>query len=371
MSMAAYCGRSRRWNGRRMRRQADDRPSGRHGSARCGAAAARPSIDSFGQCLGVHRRDRVDRLGGDVGLAGLFGDADVVRSGSHHQRGRRRVPVSASKTASSPKSRLTTQTLPLAPPSSPPAALSAIGAPGTAWTTKEPPDTTAMKAAAARRRMMVRICRIVRGSCSVMTTLLDDEGGGLAVRGFAGSMAAPVFWIRGIARRTVSSVSIRGASPLGLPYTVARSALRRLAPLRWLARCAHSRACLGIESAADPALMPLDTDVTRLLLAWSDGTQAAGGPLMDAVYDELRRLARSYLVRERRESFAAGHGAGPRGVPQAGRSAARPAGRTARTSSPWRRSVMRRLLVDHARAQGAAKRGVGDHGTARRHRRAG
>src|SRR5262245_22516355 len=26
-----------------------------------------------------------------------------------------------------------------------------------------------------------------------------------------------------------------GASPLGLPYTVARSALRRLAPLRWLA----------------------------------------------------------------------------------------------------------------------------------------
>jgi len=26
-----------------------------------------------------------------------------------------------------------------------------------------------------------------------------------------------------------------GASPLGLPYTVARKALRRLAPLRWLA----------------------------------------------------------------------------------------------------------------------------------------
>ena len=28
---------------------------------------------------------------------------------------------------------------------------------------------------------------------------------------------------------------LRGASPLGLPYTVARSPLRRLAPLRWLA----------------------------------------------------------------------------------------------------------------------------------------
>src|SRR5262249_5881803 len=31
-------------------------------------------------------------------------------------------------------------------------------------------------------------------------------------------------------------VITRGASPLGLPNTVARSALRRLAPLRWFAR---------------------------------------------------------------------------------------------------------------------------------------
>ena len=30
-------------------------------------------------------------------------------------------------------------------------------------------------------------------------------------------------------------ILIRGALPLGLPYTVARSALRRLVPLRWLA----------------------------------------------------------------------------------------------------------------------------------------
>src|SRR5829696_7713852 len=29
---------------------------------------------------------------------------------------------------------------------------------------------------------------------------------------------------------------IRGASPLGLPYSVAHSPLRRLAPLRWLTR---------------------------------------------------------------------------------------------------------------------------------------
>src|SRR5262249_26692698 len=36
-------------------------------------------------------------------------------------------------------------------------------------------------------------------------------------------------------------VVIRGALPLGLPDSVARSPLRRLAPLRWLVRDAHSR----------------------------------------------------------------------------------------------------------------------------------
>ena len=103
--------------------------------------------------------------------------------------------------------------------------------------------------------------------------------------------------------------------------------------------------------------MPLDTDVTRLLIAWSDGTQAAGGPLMDAVYDELRRLARSYLVRERRNhslpATALVNEAYLKLVDQ----------RRVR----WQNrahffavasSVMRRLLVDHARARGAVKRGA-------------
>src|SRR5262245_41877231 len=34
-----------------------------------------------------------------------------------------------------------------------------------------------------------------------------------------------------------SSELIRGASPLGLPYTRSRSPLRRLAPIAWLTRC--------------------------------------------------------------------------------------------------------------------------------------
>ena len=103
--------------------------------------------------------------------------------------------------------------------------------------------------------------------------------------------------------------------------------------------------------------MPRDTDVTRLLLAWSDGSEAAASPLMDAVYDELRRLARGYLVRERRDhslpATALVHEAYLKLIDQ----------RKVR----WRNrahfyavaaQAMRRLLVDHARARSAAKRGV-------------
>lgn len=100
-----------------------------------------------------------------------------------------------------------------------------------------------------------------------------------------------------------------------------------------------------------------DTDVTRLLLAWSDGREAAAVPLMDAVYDELRRLARGYLMRERRDhslpATALVHEAYLKLIDQ----------RRVR----WQNrahfyavaaQVMRRLLVDHARARGATKRGV-------------
>jgi len=40
-------------------------------------------------------------------------------------------------------------------------------------------------------------------------------------------------------------------------------------------------------------------DVTQLLVAWNQGDQAALDELLPVVYDELRRLARSYLRRER------------------------------------------------------------------------
>jgi hypothetical protein len=47
--------------------------------------------------------------------------------------------------------------------------------------------------------------------------------------------------------------------------------------------------------------MAHQSDVTGLLLAWSGGEEGAAGALMDAVYDELRRPAGSFLLRERRD----------------------------------------------------------------------
>jgi RNA polymerase sigma-70 factor (ECF subfamily) len=40
-------------------------------------------------------------------------------------------------------------------------------------------------------------------------------------------------------------------------------------------------------------------EVTRLLVAWSNGDKAALDKLMPAVYQELRRLARRYMRQER------------------------------------------------------------------------
>ena len=99
-------------------------------------------------------------------------------------------------------------------------------------------------------------------------------------------------------------------------------------------------------------------DVTRLLLAWRDGDTVAPSRLMPLVYDELRRLARDYLRRERGghtlQPTALVHEAYLRLVDDAqvqwqGR--AHFFGVAAR--------AMRRILVDHARAHNAAKRGGG------------
>jgi RNA polymerase sigma factor (TIGR02999 family) len=100
----------------------------------------------------------------------------------------------------------------------------------------------------------------------------------------------------------------------------------------------------------------LSQDVTQLLVRWSKGDRDALDALTPLVYDELRRLARVYLRHERPghtlEGTALVHEAYMRLVDQ--------------REVQWRSrnqffaiaaSLIRRILVDHARARLAAKRG--------------
>ena len=100
------------------------------------------------------------------------------------------------------------------------------------------------------------------------------------------------------------------------------------------------------------------TEVTQLLCMWSGGDRAALESLMEAVYAELRRLAHSYLRRERPghtlQSTALVHEAYLRLIDQ--------------KNVTWQNrahffgiaaSMMRRILVDHARSRQASKRGKG------------
>src|SRR5688572_18390668 len=100
--------------------------------------------------------------------------------------------------------------------------------------------------------------------------------------------------------------------------------------------------------------MSEDTDVTALLLAWRAGEEAADGRLIDAVYDELRRVARRHLRRERDDHSLAPtalvHETYLRLVDQR---RVRFHNRTHFFSIAAH--LMRRILVDHARSRRASK----------------
>ncbi len=98
--------------------------------------------------------------------------------------------------------------------------------------------------------------------------------------------------------------------------------------------------------------------VSELLVSWGHGNQDAREALIPLIYDELRRLARRYLRRERPdhtlESAALVHEAYLRLVRQ--------------EPFQWQNrahffgvaaQLMRHILVDHARNRLAAKRGAG------------
>src|SRR5215475_8525176 len=54
-----------------------------------------------------------------------------------------------------------------------------------------------------------------------------------------------------------------------------------------------------MEESSRPKAPSADTDVSALLRAWSDGDQDALQTLTPIVYEELHRLARRYMRRER------------------------------------------------------------------------
>lgn len=105
---------------------------------------------------------------------------------------------------------------------------------------------------------------------------------------------------------------------------------------------------------------PAPHDVTALLESWSNGDPDALQRLMPLVYDELHRLARNYLRRERPDhtlqSTALVHEAYMRMVNQ--------------KTVHWQNRAhffgvaaqsIRHILVDHARSYQTAKRGSGGH----------
>jgi RNA polymerase sigma-70 factor, ECF subfamily len=101
---------------------------------------------------------------------------------------------------------------------------------------------------------------------------------------------------------------------------------------------------------------PQPNQVTRLLVDWQHGDQAALNDLMPLVYHELRKLAASHLRNERRDHTlqptALIHEAYLRMVDQdlpEWQNRAHFFGVAAR--------LMRQILVDHARSRGASKRG--------------
>ena len=96
-------------------------------------------------------------------------------------------------------------------------------------------------------------------------------------------------------------------------------------------------------------------EVTRLLQAWRDGDEVARDLLIPLVYAELRRRAAGHLRRERR-----GHTLRPTDLVHETYlrlCAQNPAWQNRDQLFGVASRLMRRILVDHARARAAAKRG--------------
>jgi RNA polymerase sigma factor (TIGR02999 family) len=103
---------------------------------------------------------------------------------------------------------------------------------------------------------------------------------------------------------------------------------------------------------------PKQHEITQLLAEWTDGNQSALDELYPLVYDELHRLARRYMSRERKDhtlqTTALINEAYVRLVDQKNVHWANRSHFFAISAQ-----IMRRILIDHARRHAYAKRGGG------------
>jgi RNA polymerase sigma-70 factor, ECF subfamily len=102
---------------------------------------------------------------------------------------------------------------------------------------------------------------------------------------------------------------------------------------------------------------PNPQNITQLLAEWRDGNQSALDELYPLVYDELHRLARRYMSRERK-----GHTLQTTAL--INEAYVRLVGQTVNWANRSHffaisAQIMRRILIDHARRHAYAKRGGG------------
>jgi len=114
----------------------------------------------------------------------------------------------------------------------------------------------------------------------------------------------------------------------------------------------HSRLLFTVSEMPDPQSTP---DVTKLLEAWHHGDAHALERLLPLVYDELRRVARAHLRRER-----PGHTLQPTALVHEAYLRLIGAARTPRDRThlfALAARLMRQILVDDGRRKAARKRG--------------
>ena len=113
-----------------------------------------------------------------------------------------------------------------------------------------------------------------------------------------------------------------------------------------------------MDKPRGPGPSAASRDVTRLLRAWSDGDESAMDLLVPLIEDELRRLARAYMARERKEHTLQATALVNEVFLRV------PAARHLRWQDRAHfiaiaARLMRRVLIDHARVRGYWKRGGG------------